>query len=183
MIDEKRDTKLSKYLSLLLRHAPERIGLELDSAGWANVVDLIARMNENGQTINFEILEHLVATNNKKRFAFNQDKTKIRANQGHSIAVDHGYAPIAPPAVLYHGTAEKNEGSILKVGLDKRKRHHVHLSQNIENAIEVGKRHGKPIVLEIDAVLMYAEGFSFFKSENDVWLTDHVPVKYIKKKG
>lgn len=182
MIEEKQHIRISKFLSLVLRHAPDEIGLKLDSTGWTDIEHLITKMNDNGQPIDLEILKRVVKTNNKKRFAFNEDKTKIRANQGHSIKVEHGFTPINPPDVLYHGTGEKNEANILKSGLDKGKRHHVHLSQNVEIALVVGKRHGKPIVFEVNSNEMYSDGFGFYKSKNDVWLTDKVPSKYLKKK-
>jgi len=120
MINEKTNTKLSKFLSLVLRHTPEKIGLELDSAGWTNVEDLLFKMNSNGQSINFDILLFIVETNKKKRFGFNTDKTQIRANQGHSVQIEHGFKPITPPEILYHGTGEKFIESILKTEIEKR---------------------------------------------------------------
>lgn len=180
-MNEKRITKISKFMSLVLRHAPEKIGLQLDEAGWAKVDDLLRKMSKRHGEISFEMLQEVVAQNNKKRFAFNEDQSKIRASQGHSIQIDHGYKPISPPNVLYHGTASKNEESILKSGLSKRQRHHVHLSENLDTAISVGKRHGKPIVFEVDCKEMNAKGFVFYKSENDVWLTENVPSVFLAK--
>ena len=146
MIDKKSNSQISKFLSLVLRHTPEKIGLKLDDAGWANTDELIARMNKAGHNIDLDILEHVVETNQKKRFAFSEDKRLIRANQGHSIQVDHGYESCIPPSILFHGSAVKNQESILKIGLDKRQRHHVHLSADVKTAIAVGKRHGQPVV-------------------------------------
>jgi len=179
MIDNKKVVSISKFLSLVLRHKPETIGLELDEAGWTNVDTLIQKLNQNGKTIDFKILEEVVKTNNKKRFAFNEDKTQIRASQGHSIEIDHGFEAMVPPDILFHGTAEKNIGSILQSGLDKRNRHHVHLSADLETALMVGKRHGKPVIFEVAALKMHEEGMPFYKSENAVWLTELVPAKYL----
>ncbi|MDC8004705.1 RNA 2'-phosphotransferase [Aureisphaera galaxeae] len=178
---EKQTKHISKFLSLVLRHAPEKIGLTLDEAGWANVDELLEKMNGKGPDVDFEVLQYVVDTNNKKRFAFNDDKTKIRANQGHSITIEHGFTPVDPPEILYHGTGAKSVDSILQNGIEKRNRHHVHLSQDRETALKVGQRHGKPVVLEIMATRMQADGHLFYLSENDVWLTDFVPTQYIKK--
>ena len=171
--------KISKFLSLILRHKPEKIGLQLDGQGWAVVEELLQKMNEKGMKISQKDLEYVVENNNKKRFAFNADKSKIRASQGHSIPIDLGYKAQMPPAQLYHGTAEKFVSSILKNGIQKRNRQHVHLSADVETAINVGKRHGKPKVLQINAALMQENGFEFFISENGVWLTDFVPSEYL----
>lgn len=170
----------SRLLSLVLRHKPETINLRLDEAGWADVDHLLQQLEAHGHSTDMESLKEMVKTNNKQRFAFNEDMTKIRANQGHSIKVDHGYAPVTPPEVLYHGTAEKSVQSILTSGLEKRSRHHVHLSEVLETAISVGKRHGSPVILEVKARLMYEKGYEFFCSENQVWLTEMVPVEFLK---
>jgi len=183
MINEKTNTGISKFLSLVLRHAPEKIDLKLDSAGWTNVGDLLSKMNSNGQSINFETLEHIVETNKKKRFGFNSDKTQIRANQGHSIEIEHGFKSTTPPVILYHGTGEKSVESILITGIDKRNRHHVHLSADKETALKVGQRHGKPVILEIHSLEMKERGYEFYISENNVWLTDFVPTEFIKRKN
>jgi putative RNA 2'-phosphotransferase len=172
--------KISKFLSLVLRHKPEQIGIELDNNGWTSVDELISKMNSNGKSIDFETLELVVDTNNKKRFCFNSDKTQIRANQGHSIDIDLGYTAKTPPALLYHGTADRYTDSIYKQGIQKRDRHHVHLSSVIETALSVGKRHGKPVIFEIDTEPMINNGHIFYESENGVWLTDEVPAQYIK---
>ena len=179
MINEQEGTKISKFLSLVLRHKPETIGLVLDSQGWTDVDILIQRINGNGVSLNMETLKHIVETNPKKRFAFNESFTKIRANQGHSVEIELGYHAQKPPLVVYHGTAQKNVEKILELGLLKGDRHHVHLSVDIQTAISVGQRHGKPVVFEVQAEKMYGDGFEFFLSNNGVWLTDHVPAKFL----
>ncbi len=178
-MEAKNNKRLSKFLSLILRHRPEVIGIELDASGWANVQELIQKINATGDQINFELLNHIVETNTKKRFTFNSDKTRIRANQGHSIAVDHNFKALKPPEFLFHGTGEKYVPGILHQGIIKKQRHHVHLSLDTETAFKVGQRHGKPIILKIEALKMHLSGFSFYCSANGVWLTDHVPVNFI----
>lgn len=170
---------ISKFMSLVLRHKPGEIGLQLDEQGWAKLDELISKMNAKGVNVNFEIINTVVETNDKKRFAFNENKTLIRASQGHSIEVELSLPEIVPPDILYHGTAVKNLDSILKTGLQKQKRQHVHLSATIETARAVGSRHGKPVILVIDAKMMQEAGFKFYLSENKVWLTEAVPVQYI----
>jgi putative RNA 2'-phosphotransferase len=172
-------TKVSKMLSLVLRHKPATIGLVLDDEGWADVDLLVCKMNEKGFQLNRQLLEQVVKTNNKKRFAFNSDKTKIRASQGHSIEVDLGYTPTLPPEILFHGTSETFIGKILSTGLNKMNRTHVHLSADIVTAMKVGQRKGKPTILEVASKKMYDEGFTFFVSANGIWLTDHVPPAFI----
>lgn len=176
---ENNNENISKFLSLVLRHKPETIGIDLDENGWTNVQILIEKLNQNNFTVDLETLKNIVATNNKKRFAFNQDNSLIRANQGHSISIELGLKEQMPPDVLLHGTAERFAESILKTGLIKQQRQHVHLSTNIETAKSVGARHGKPIIFEIAAKKMFEDGFIFYVSDNGVWLTDNVPVKYI----
>ena len=176
MIPEKEVVKISKFLSLVLRHQPQTIGITLDENGWTDVPALLQKMNAGGTPLTMEVLDHVVATNSKKRFAFNEDRSKIRASQGHSVDVDLGYTEQQPPAILYHGTAEVFVASIQASGLEKRKRHHVHLSAETITAINVGQRHGRPVVFEVAAAQMTADGFVFFRSDNGVWLTDHVPV-------
>lgn len=171
----------SKFLSLVLRHKPEEIGLLLDENGWVSVDELIEKINAKGNTLDKHLLETIVDTNDKKRFAFNVDKTKIRASQGHSIEIDLDIQPIEPPAVLYHGTATRFVESIMQQGLQKQQRQHVHLSEKLETATAVGARHGKPIILIVDAKQMHEDGLLFYKSENNVWLTDYVATKYIKQ--
>lgn len=170
---------LSKFISLILRHNPQTIGIKLDNYGWANVNELINGINKSGKKINMEILKEIVLTDNKQRYSFNDDKTKIRANQGHSINVDVELQEIKPPEILYHGTATKYIESIKKNGLIGKTRLYVHLSKDKETAENVGKRHGKPIVLVINSNKMYNDGYKFYLSENKVWLCKNVPVSYI----
>ncbi len=171
--------KSSKLIALVLRHRPDKIGLELDANGWADTQELLEKLNHHGHRFDLELLKEIVATNDKKRFVFSEDLSKIRANQGHSIEVDLNLAPKTPPSFLFHGTAEKNLLSIQKLGLIKGSRHHVHLSAEAETAKKVGSRHGKPVVLTVHAGEMRMEGHQFFQSENGVWLTDAVPAKYL----
>lgn len=176
-----KDTKnISKFLSLVLRHSPETIALELDKNGWANVDELISKCNQFGKELDFDLLEEVLVTNDKKRFAFNEDLSKIRANQGHSIDVELDLNESQPTDFLYHGTVEKFIDSIKKDGLQKMSRQYVHLSKDIETATKVGSRRGKPIVLRINAPKMFENGCKFYLSENNVWLTDNVPVEYIE---
>lgn len=170
---------ISKFLSLVLRHKPEEIGLALDNEGWARVDELIQKMNQKGIVVNFETIDEVIQTNDKKRFAFNDDKTLIRASQGHSIDVALNLPAVTPPDILYHGTAEKYVDSILQTGLQKQSRQHVHLSATVATAKAVGGRHGKPVILTIKAKAMNTAGFKFYLSENNVWLTDSVPVEYL----
>ena len=181
MLPEKEITKISKFLSLILRHQPETINIMPDENGWVNVDELIQKSNTAGVKLDVDILKHVVATNNKKRFAFNESHDKIRASQGHSIEVELGYEPQVPPKILYHGTTIRNMESILSTGLEKRQRQHVHLSKDTETAIKVAIRHGKPLILEVAALQMHHDGFKFFLSENGVWLTDSVPAQYLKQ--
>jgi putative RNA 2'-phosphotransferase len=183
VIDEKENIRISKFLSLVLRHKPETIGIELDDNGWTDVQILIDKVNKTDLSLNVETLKHVVKTNAKKRFAFNETFDKIRANQGHSVEVELGYSSQIPPTILYHGTGQKSVDSILKTGLEKRNRHHVHLSADIETAIKVGQRHGKPIVLEVLAGQMHNDKHVFYLSDNGVWLTDSVPSLYLREYG
>ncbi|HNO26924.1 MAG TPA: RNA 2'-phosphotransferase [Leptospiraceae bacterium] len=170
--------KVSKFLSFILRHSPESIGIVLDERGWADISEIIQKSSLN---LNFEIIEKTVQENNKKRFAISPDRKKIRANQGHTVQTDVQLKRETPPPFLYHGTAEKHLELILKEGLKPMKRLHVHLSKDIETALSVGRRHGKPSVLKIHSGRMYEDGFVFYLSENSVWLTDSVPVQYIER--
>ena len=172
--------KTSRFISLILRHKPETIGITLDEHGWANVEELIAGVNKK-YPIDMQILEKIVNDDDKNRYSFNGDKTMIRANQGHSIAVDVELKKLNPPDILYHGTGEKYVESIERQGLIRKNRLYVHLSNDIEIAKKVGKRHGKPVIYEIDCKKMIEDGIEFFKSENNVWLVESVPVKYLKK--
>ena len=171
--------KLSKFISLILRHKPEEIGITIDDFGWAKVEDLINGINKSGRQIDMNILEEIVRTDNKQRYSFNEDKTKIRANQGHSIPVKVELKELEPPNVLYHGTAAKSLEGIKYQGIKSMSRLYVHLSKDIETAVQVGKRHGECFVLMIDANRMYRNGIKFYLSENGVWLTEYVDPKYI----
>jgi len=177
----KNEMIISKFLSLVLRHQPETIGIQLDKNGWTDVNELIEKANNYGIKFNRETLNHIVATNSKKRFAFNDTLDKIRASQGHSVEIELGYTNQKPPEILFHGTAEKFVQSILDTGLEKRNRQHVHLSSDLETAIKVGQRHGKPFIFNVLAEQMYNDNFQFYISENGVWLTDNVPTKYLKR--
>jgi putative RNA 2'-phosphotransferase len=179
-MDPKRLVKISKYLSKHLRHEPERLGLELAPGGWVRVEDLIAACARNSFPLTREQLEEVVAGNDKQRFSFDPTRTLIRANQGHSTAVDLHLEPATPPALLYHGTGAQHVETIRREGLKRMARHHVHLSIDVPTAIKVGARHGKPVVLEVDAAAMHAAGYSFYVSANGVWLTDTVPPEYLR---
>jgi len=181
MPTEKDLIHISKFLSLVLRHKPETISIQLDVNGWADIDELIEKSSDHGIHFDRELLSHIVATNSKKRFAFNETGNKIRASQGHSIEIDLAYTPQKPPEFLYHGTGENSVQSILKAGLERRGRQHVHLSGDIDTAINVGQRHGKPFVFKVLAGKMYDDKFEFFRSENNVWLTDKVPVEYLAR--
>lgn len=176
----KKLDKLSVFISLVLRHKPEAAGITLDEHGWANVEELLRGINETGRKINMEILENIVATDNKQRYSFNEDKTLIRANQGHSIPVDVGLKEQNPPEILYHGTATRFLNSILNDGLKPMSRLYVHLSKDIETAWKVGKRHGDPVILKINSRDMYKDGYKFYLSENGVWLIEKVDAKYFE---
>lgn len=174
--------KISRFLSLVLRHDPDKIGIQLDEEGWIDVDTLLAQMNAHGKRVDFEMLCDVVVTNDKKRFAFNGGKTRIRANQGHSIKVDLKYEAIQPPEYLYHGTVGKFMDAIKKNGLLKMSRHHVHLSESLETATKVGARKGNPIILTVNSGEMEKAGHLFYKSDNGVWLTDTVPSEFINFK-
>jgi putative RNA 2'-phosphotransferase len=178
---EQHKKTISKFLSLVLRHQPQDIGLNLDVNGWADVEELIQKSAKRDVIFSTEELEVMVETNDKKRFAFNENKTRVRASQGHSVAIDLALKPANPPEFLYHGTAENTRNTILKTGIQKMSRQHVHLSKNKDTAIKVGSRHGKPVVLTVLAGQMSQDGLLFFQSENGVWLTDFVDMKYILK--
>ncbi|NHQ90639.1 RNA 2'-phosphotransferase [Janthinobacterium lividum] len=170
----------SKFLSLILRHAPEKIGLALDPQGWADIAQLLALATQHGRRISREQLDDVVARDSKTRYAISADGLRIRANQGHSLAaVDIALPPATPPAMLYHGTASRFVEAIRAGGLLPGARNHVHLSSNRETAVAVGARHGKPVVLSVDAAAMQAQGHAFYVSDNGVWLTQAVPVAFI----
>lgn len=173
-------TKTSRYISYILRHNPQAINLRLDPHGWANVDELIAGVSKTRE-LTREILEEIVATDSKQRYAFNDDKTLIRANQGHSINVDIELEKKLPPDILYHGTAEKYAEAIDREGLSPQSRLYVHLSADPETARDVGSRHGKPVIYLVHCESMVRDGYDFFLSANHVWLTKCVPAKYLEK--
>ena len=174
------DTKTSRYISLILRHKPETIGLTLDEHGWADVSELIAGVNRT-HPLDMQILERIVAEDEKRRYSFNEDKTLIRANQGHSIPVDVELEQVEPPEILYHGTATKYEESIDREGLIPKSRLYVHLSGDEETARKVGMRHGKPVIYRIKSGEMQRDGHVFYRSVNGVWLIKAVPAEYLEK--
>ena len=185
MENEKKLRKVSKFLSMVLRHNPGYLGLEMDDAGWVTVKQLIdgARDHEKAPTFTFDTLKEIVKTNNKKRFEFNEKETQIRASQGHSVQVELGNEAIEPPEYLFHGTAEKTVPAIRSAGLLKMNRHAVHLSQDHDTAYKVGMRHGKPIILQVEAKKMHDDGHKFFLTQNDVWYTEHVPTDFLVYPG
>ena len=169
-----------KFVALILRHKPETIGITLDEHGWANVDELIEGIAKT-RTFDMEMLEEIVATDNKQRFSFNEEHTMIRANQGHSIPVDVELKKLSPPEVLYHGSAIKYEEAIDDIGLIPKSRLYVHLSKDYDTAVKVGSRHGKPVIYKVYTGNMDKDGYEFFLSENGVWLTKSVPTKYLEK--
>ncbi len=180
MMTEAEAKKISRFLSLVLRHKPQEIGLDMDKNGWVNVTELLEKSGAHGNGFTLEQLHYVVGNNAKKRFSFSPTKDKIRASQGHSVEIDLNLKAVRPPEFLYHGTAEKNGEKILATGIIKAERQHVHLSADVETAISVGKRHGKPIVFQIAARKMFGK-HDFFLSDNGVWLTDFVPAEFIRK--
>lgn len=170
--------RFSKFLSLVLRHEPQRIGLLLDHAGWAQVDELLLAVNQAGLPLTRELLQRVVDENDKHRFRFSEDGLCIRASQGHSLAVELGLTPQTPPATLYHGTATRFLASIQQQGLLAQSRQHVHLSADHATAVRVGQRHGKPVVLTVHSGLMHRAGYLFYQADNGVWLTAHVPPAY-----
>ncbi|WP_406112062.1 RNA 2'-phosphotransferase [Kitasatospora purpeofusca] len=181
-MDEKRTIRTSKMLSRILRHEPERVGVALDPAGWVRVDVLLAALAARGTRLTGAELDHVVATNNKRRFAYSPDGLSIRASQGHTVAVDLGLAATEPPPVLFHGTATRSLEAILREGLRPMARQDVHLSADSDTAARVGSRHGRPVVLLVDAAAMAAAGHEFRVSANGVWLTDGVPPEYLSRR-
>ena len=165
---------------MILRHKPEAIGITIDEHGWADTAELIAGVNRT-HPLDMAGLEKIVAEDEKQRYSFNADKTKIRANQGHSIQVDAELEEVMPPDVLYHGTGEKYVGSIDAQGLIPKSRLYVHLSPDTDTAYKVGKRHGRPVIYLVDCAKMYADQYRFYRSVNGVYLTKEVPVRYLTK--
>jgi len=178
-MDERERTQRSKFLSLILRHQPELVGITLDAQGWVDVEVLLAACARQRRRFTRAELDELVATSPKRRFAYSDDGRRIRASQGHSVDVELGYTPSTPPDVLYHGTVALALPAIREGGLLKMSRHHVHLSADRATAENVGGRRGAPIILRVDAAAMHAAGHAFCKSANGVWLTDHVPPAFI----
>ncbi len=179
---ERNITRLSKFLSYVLRHAPEEIGLVLGEGGWVATDELIAKARAHGRDLTPDILREIVASNDKKRFTLSPDGMRIRAAQGHSVAVDLELTPVDPPAVLYHGTAASVLDRILAEGLKPQARRHVHLSADRETARKVGMRHGKPVILLVAAGRMYEDGLLFYQADNGVWLTGPVAPRYLTVK-
>lgn len=171
--------KISKFLSFILRHKPEVIGLKLDAHGWASVDELIARSRAAGTWFTRENLLRIVEISDKRRFSISADESHIRAAQGHSISVELGLSPQEPPPLLYHGTATRFIESILREGLKPQARQQVHLSIDEATARHVGQRHGKAAILTVDALRMYVKGFKFYLADNGVWLTDQVPPEFL----
>ncbi len=179
-MDPRHRTKISKYLSKHLRHQPERLGLTLGPGGWVDVDALLAACTAHNFPLNRAELDEVVALSDKQRYSFDPSGRRIRANQGHSTDVDLQLLPTPPPDVLYHGTSADALESILATGLDKRARHHVHLSTDVVTATNVGRRHGRPVVLAIDAKSMAAAGVEFYCSDNGIWLVDAVPPAFLR---
>ncbi len=176
-------TSTSKFLSLVLRHKPETVGIALDEAGWVDVDKLLAACARHGRPITRALLDEIVATSDKQRFALSADRQRIRANQGHSVSVDLGYEPAEPPELLYHGTPERSVPAIRREGLLKMARHHVHLSENVAQTLAVGARRGRPVLVTVRAGDMRRAGFTFFRTPNHVWLVDAVPPEYLSIEG
>lgn len=173
-------TRISKFISMILRHKPETIGITLDEHGWADVDELIAGIAET-RPFDRDMLEEIVATDSKQRYAFNAEKTRIRANQGHSIPVDVELEEVSPPMVLWHGTGEKSVSAIDDEGLIPKGRLYVHLSTDEETAVKVGRRHDSPVVYIVESGEMAREGYCFYLSKNGVWLTRAVPARFLVK--
>lgn len=180
-MDRAQLVKTSKFLSKHLRHDPRGLGLTLEEGGWVRVDDLLKACDRKGMRLSRADLDRVVADNDKQRFSFDAKGTRIRANQGHSVQVDLQLEAVAPPSLLYHGTGHGTADAIEQDGLRKMRRHHVHLSTDVATATQVGARHGKPVIFEVDSAGMHRDGFEFFCSENGVWLVDEVPPKYLRR--
>ena len=175
------DTEISRYMALLLRHKPEIAGLVLDKQGWADVDMLLKCISENMEPVSFERLCEIVKNDSKQRYSLSEDKSRLRGNQGHSVNVDVGLKAAVPPEYLYHGTATRFVESIDRGGIIRKTRLYVHLSRDTETATQVGMRHGKPFIYRVKSGEMARDGYVFYLSENGVWLTENVPVKYLEK--
>jgi len=182
MLDKKQQKRISKRLSLHLRHDPKGLGITLEKGGWVDVDTLLEAFTKKHFLVSLEELQEVVKDNEKQRFGFDETGTKIRAHQGHSVKIDLQLEPQSPPTTLYHGTAQHSLDAILKEGLKPMSRQHVHLSTNIKTMMEVARRHGKPVLLEIDAEKMHVSSHQFYQSDNGVWLTDFVPTDYLEVK-
>ena len=180
-MNNSRLVKISKYLSKYLRHQPEKLGIKLAPGGWVDVDELIAACRKYSFPVNRIELNEVVTSNDKKRFSFDSTGTLIRANQGHSVEVDLQLEPTTPPELLYHGTGHGSVEAILQSGLCKMSRHHVHLSPDITIAKKVGARHGRPVVFAVDSEAMHEASYTFYCSDNGVWLVDSVPPEYLNK--
>ncbi|MCI0458557.1 MAG: RNA 2'-phosphotransferase [Gemmataceae bacterium] len=178
-MDSKRLVRVSKYLSLHLRHEPERLGLEVGPGGWVDVGVLLEACARDGFPVTRAELEEVVVRNDKQRFSFDEAGTRIRANHGHSVEVDLHLVPAVPPPLLYHGTPERSVEAVLREGVKKMARQHVHLSTTVEQARKVGARRGRPVILAVDAAAMHKAGGVFYLSSSGVWLTDFVPAEYL----
>lgn len=179
-MDSQRLIRISKYLSKHLRHTPHKLGLTLAPGGWVEVAALLSACRHHQFPITPAELDEVVAQNDKQRFSFDPSRTRIRANQGHSVDVDLQLTSLEPPPTLYHGTGQKSVESILEQGISRMNRQHVHLSADVETALKVGARHGKPVILEVNTGQMHRDGHLFFRSDNGVWLVDQVPPVYLK---
>jgi putative RNA 2'-phosphotransferase len=178
---EKLKVKLSKFISLILRHNPQKIGVKMDAEGWVNVDELLAGLKKQGAPIDMPMLKDIVESNNKKRFVFSEDGTRIRANQGHTLPVTLNYKPAMPPPVLYHGTAARFVQQIIEEGLHKGKRFYVHMAADPETAKVAARRWGSPLLLKIAALEMHTQGFEFYSPTEGLWLTNEVPARFISR--
>ncbi len=179
-MNDNEKIRISRFLSLVLRHKPSEAGIRLDENGWADVGELIEGVRNRDRNLTMDLLREIVATDDKNRYAFSDDLRKIRANQGHSVAIDLKLKPVEPPEFLYHGTASRFSTQIQNEGLKPRSRQFVHLSSDKKTAVNVGARHGVPVIFRVHARKMYLEGIVFYLSENKVWLSSHVPTEYLE---
>lgn len=179
-MDDKRQVRISKFMSLVLRHEPRKANLTLEPGGWVLIDGLLSGAAAAGLCFTRAELEAVVAACEKQRFAIDDTGTRIRANQGHSAEVELDFQPAEPPAELFHGTADRFLSVILREGLLRMARHHVHLSPDADTARKVGSRHGRPVILAVDAAKMRGDGHAFYCSANGMWLVEHVPPRYLR---